>query len=649
MRDGRPPWLLSVWLLLLSPVVVGGQGHVEPELCLVPRPVKVAVAEGYFELTPHTRILFTRSSREVSGVAAFLAGTLNSGTGFTLETAEARRSETAENAIRLTTVGADPSLGEEGYELLVTPDSVLVRAPSAHGLFYGVQTLRQLLPTESQTTWRVPCVSIEDKPRYGWRGMLLDCSRHFMSKEFVKRYVDLLAYHKMNVLHWHLTDDQGWRIEIKKYPKLTQVGAYRGRDHYGGFYSQADIREIVAYATSRFVTVVPEIELPGHCLAALASYPGLSCTGGPFSVAAQSGVFKDVFCAGSDGTFEFLTGVLDEVLKLFPSTYIHVGGDECPTDRWKACPKCQARMKAEDLKSENELRTYFVRRIAGYLASKGRKLIGWDDILDGGLPADAAIQWWRGADAGIEAAKKGHDVISSPTRFCYIDYSIDSISLQRIYSLVPTPDGIAAELGGHFLGAEATMWSAWVTEDGSDPDDRVKPVDTMVFPRLCGFAEAVWLPPAEKDWNDFVRRMSGHLRHLTSMGVRPGPGMPDIRRYAELPVRAGEWKPEQMSTESKTIDWDVSRFVDTPGTYEVEFRFEAGENGLTIESAALFSGDKEVSTDIHSGWAGTQKHDNAYRLIVTDRPREATYTLRVKLRSKGGTRSAGGIWIGRLR
>jgi hexosaminidase len=361
--------------------------------------------------------------------------------------------------------------------------------------------------------------------------MLLDCGRHFMTKDFVKRYIDLLAYHKLNVLHWHLTEDQGWRIEIKKYPRLTAEGAWRpatradeqprdDRGCYGGFYSQDDIREVVAYAASRYVTIVPEIELPGHCLAALAAYPELSCTGGPLAVATQWGIYDDVYCAGNDRVFEFLDDVLTEVVALFPAPYIHVGGDEVPKTRWQACPKCQARMKAEHLADERELQSYFIRRVEQMLTKRGRRLIGWDEILEGGLPPRATVQSWRGMDGALAAARAGHDVISSPTSHCYIDYPqgpdptmptwMKQITLETIYSFEPTATELTAEQARHVLGAEANLW----TEYAPQPH-----VDHQAFPRLCALAELTWSPAEKRDFGDFSRRMGVHYQRLDALGV----------------------------------------------------------------------------------------------------------------------------------
>jgi hexosaminidase len=514
--------------------------HAKP--AIIPHPAKMVVLPGVFRLAESTSILVEVGHADVRAIGEYLSTWLSGGTGHRFSVEFSDRKAAPDGAILLTTAGADPSLGDEGYELVITPGSLVLRAPEAHGLFLGVQTVRQLLPPRMEraeehgdtdkTTWQIPCVRVTDKPRYRWRGMLLDCGRHFMSKEFVKRYIDLLAYHKMNVLHWHLTEDQGWRIETKKYPKLTEIGAWRGQgdECYGGFYSQEDVKEVVAYGQSRYVTIVPEIEMPGHSVAALAAYPELSCTGGPFKVSTRWGVHDDVYCAGSEKTFEFLEDVLSEVLELFPSQFIHIGGDECPKSRWKECKKCQARIKAEGLDDERELQSYFIRRIARFLGGRGRRLIGWDEILEGGLAPNATVQSWRGMSGAVSAAKAGHDVISSPTSHCYLDYAqarlpgeptwMGFISLETVYSFEPTPGQLTPGQARHILGAEGNMW----TEHA--PQNRV---DHQVFPRLCALAEVTWSPAKLRDWDGFTERMKTHYRRLDALGVtyfRQPPGEP---------------------------------------------------------------------------------------------------------------------------
>jgi hexosaminidase len=434
------PGIVIGCTLLAQAVLPHGATAQEGRPALVPRPAQIETQPGEFRITEATRILVDNDNPELLTLGEYLERVCYRTTGYKVAFGACPTPPDAQNVLALRLAGAPAALGDEGYELAVTPNTVQLRAAHAAGVFRGIQTIRQLLPPDAEDpagkpdgTGVLPCVHIADQPRYPHRGMLLDCGRHFMSKDFVKRYIDLLAYHKMNVLHWHLTEDQGWRIEIKKYPRLTQIGGWRqatrddeqprdAQGRYGGFYTREDVQEIVAYAKSRYITIVPEIEMPGHSLAALASYPELSCTGGPFQVGTEWGVFDDVYCAGNDATFEFLENVLTEVLALFPSEFIHVGGDEVPKTRWHACPKCQARINAEGLKDEHELQSYFIRRIEKFLHSHGRRLIGWDEILEGGLAPGATVMSWRGEAGGIAAAHARHDVVMAPNTWTYFDY-----------------------------------------------------------------------------------------------------------------------------------------------------------------------------------------------------------------------------------
>lgn len=550
--------MLLIALLALPGAVV--RAGVDPDVPpVVPRP---AIFEQRwpgtsFRVKPTTPILLGRGADEIRPLAESLAELLGRYVGGKLTVREVQPKEKFRGKIIVTLTGEDPKLGDQVYYLGARPDLFTIGGTNPSQVFYAIQTLRQILPPETLVDGvpsplpgglRIPSGRIVDYPRYRWRGMLLDCGRHFMPKELIKRYIDLLAFHKMNVLHWHLTEDQGWRIEIKKYPKLTEIGAWRKAtredeqprkgDLYGGYYTQEDIREIVAYAQSRFVTVVPEIEMPGHCMAALASYPELSCTGGPFEVMTRWGISPDVYCAGNDETFEFLEGVLTEVMELFPSEYIHIGGDEVIKDRWKACPKCQARMRAEGLKNEEELQSWFIRRIEKFLNAHGRRLIGWDEILEGGLAPNATVQSWRGMEGAIAAARAGHDVIASPTSHCYLDYAqvrlpgeptrMGFIDLRTAYSFEPTPPRLSDEEARHILGLEGNMW----TEHA--PPERV---DYQVFPRLCALAEVAWSPPEARDWDDFQRRMKVHYRRLDALGVAyfipPPECRPSERTFAE--------------------------------------------------------------------------------------------------------------------
>ncbi len=491
---------------------------------IIPQPAQIQRTDGEFPISKLRAVEFNHSDADVQPVAEYLASWLSDATRRTIPVSQSA-GHPASGTITLNRTNANASLGDEGYELRVTTDAIRLSAPTPRGLFYAVQTLRQLLPPKPNATPNatLPCLAIKDQPRYRWRGMLLDCCRHFMTKEFVKRYIDLLAFHKMNVLHWHLTEDQGWRIEIKKYPRLTEVAAWRdeGGQRYGGFYTQEDIKEVVAYAASRFVTVVPEIEMPGHSVAALAAYPHLSCTGGPHEVANRWGVFHDVYCAGNDQVFDFLQDVLDEVIELFPSPYIHIGGDECPKKRWETCAKCQARIKTEGLQDEHELQSYFIRRIENYLNTKNRRLIGWDEILEGGLAPNATVQSWRGMRGAVAAATSGHDVIASPTSHCYLDYAqmrlpgeptnMGFIDLETSYSFEPTPPELTPSQAGHVLGLEGNIW----TEHA--PQERV---DWQVFPRLTALSEVAWSPKELRDWPNFAKRMMAHYTRLDALGVK---------------------------------------------------------------------------------------------------------------------------------
>jgi len=399
---------------------------------------------------------------------------------------------------------------------------------------------------EKAAAWAAPAVRIEARPRFPWRGLMVDVGRHFFSKDEIKNFIDLMAQHKLNTFHWHLTEDQGWRIEIKRYPKLTEIGAWRkgigfgldpqsstayGPDgRYGGFYTQDDIRAVVAYAQARYVTVVPEIEMPGHAVAALAAYPELSCTGGPFTTDGPAGIFRDVFCAGNDATFEFLENVLSEVLELFPSKMIHVGGDEVPKTNWEKCEKCQARLRKEGLKDENELQSYFIRRIEKFLADRGRTLIGWEEILEGGLPTSAAVMSWRRqGDVGMAAANAGHKVVMIPGYRCYLSRGQgpvmaeppgdpkkarrrgDPLTLEMVYGFEPVVEGIAPDKAQNVIGSGGAFWSEGIANYAR--------LQLLAYPRACATAELTWLDPERKNWADFQVRIAAHLERLRLQGV----------------------------------------------------------------------------------------------------------------------------------
>ena len=501
---------------------------------LIPAPVKAVWQEGKFALDPHSVIVADASD---APSANFFNDYLQLIYGFKLKVVGVER-QPASGFIRLENlVGKNTGIvpHAEGYYMLnAAAGSVVVRGDGHEGVFYGIQTLLQLLPVSPyvmvngapavRTTGPldIPAVSIEDYPRFGYRGMMLDVCRHFFSVEMVKRYIDYLALHKMNYFHWHLTDDQGWRIEIKKYPRLTEVGAWRsgtiighhpgtGNDStpHGGFYTQDQIKEVVKYAADRYITILPEIEMPGHASAALAAYPNLGCTGGPYQVQQTWGVFNEVYCAGNDTVFQFLQDVLDEVMPLFPGKYIHVGGDECPKDSWKVCPKCQRRIKENGLKDEHGLQSYFIQRMEKYINSKGKQVIGWDEILEGGLAPNASVMSWRGEQGGIEAAKQNHDVVMTPGEYVYFDHAQlqndDSLTiggylpLSKVYQYEPVPAGLTAEQAKHVRGAQANLWTEYITNP--------KKIEYMIFPRMSALSEVLWSPKEQRNWPDFERRL----------------------------------------------------------------------------------------------------------------------------------------------
>jgi len=530
--------LKRILYVLLWTSILSGTNHGQAPLksenyALMPYPASLTALDGRFIIDEETSILVDNEPGVIS-IAEELAAKFKLAAGFSIPI-RTDRSGSHKNFIRLNLEPLRSDLGEEGYQLEVTRAAIHLAAATAHGLFYGWQTIRQLLPPQIERSepgppvqWSIPALKIIDNPRFRWRGMLLDCGRHFMDKEFVKRYIDLLAYHKMNVLHWHLTEDQGWRIQIRKYPKLTEVGAWRTEEDgsvYGGYYTQEDIREVVAYAEKRFVTVVPEIELPGHSVAALASYPQFSCTGGPFEVETRWGVHADIYCAGNDSTFTFLEDVFTEVLELFPSGYIHIGGDEAPKKRWQNCSKCQQRIKTEAFKDEHELQSYFIRRIETFLNQHGRRIIGWDEILEGGLAPNATVQSWRGMDGAIAAVRAGHNAIVSPTSHAYLDADVATVDLRKVYSFEPIPHGLNEEEAALIMGGECNMW----TERA--PQERV---DSKVFPRILAMSERLWSPKSLRNFIPFHNRVQAHYPRLDLLGVRYGAESKPVHILAEF-------------------------------------------------------------------------------------------------------------------
>lgn len=493
---------------------------------VIPLPQEVNVTEGTpFVLNGSTRIIYPQNNEQLKHTAGMLASYIEKQTGFKLETVAGTPASKSINLLL-----SDQTNQPEGYQIAVCAERVTITGNSGAGVFYGVQTLRKSLPASTnKTAVTLSPVEINDYPRFKYRGMMLDVARHFYAADSVKKYIDLMALHNFNTLHLHLTDDQGWRVEIKKYPKLTELGSMRketffghtstisdGKPH-GGFYTQDQLRDIVAYAQERFITVIPEIDMPGHMMAALTAYPHFGCTGGPYEVATRCGVKEDVLCAGNEETLQFAEDVLAEVMDMFPSQYIHIGGDECPKIRWEACTKCQARIKAENLKgdkthsAEHRLQSYLITRMEKFVNSKGKKIIGWDEILEGGLAPNATVMSWRGMKGGIAAAQSNHDVIMSPNSHAYFDFyqtqHIESeplvnggyLPVERVYQFEPVPDVLTSEQQKHILGGQANVWTEYPTT--------YTMVEHMSLPRMSALSEVLWTNASAKDFNSFITRL----------------------------------------------------------------------------------------------------------------------------------------------
>ena len=503
---------------------------------LIPFPARFSGQNGQFTLAPTTRVVISPATdATVRGVAQTFVSQVKATNGLVLTIAPTSP-VLAKGAHIFFALNKKLTLGDEGYKLTVTPGQVLAEASTPKGLFYAAQTMRQLLTAGQSVTPTMPACAITDKPRYGYRGLMLDVGRNFMPVGFVKKFIDLMATHKQNTFHWHLTDDQGWRIEIKKYPKLTQIGSKRaetivGQNYQnypqqfdgkpvGGFYTQDEIKDVVRYAQSRFVTIVPEVEMPGHAQAALAAYPELGCepTKG-YQVRTQWGISEDVFCP-SEKTFTFLQDVLTEVMPLFPSKYIHIGGDECPKTAWKNSAFCQDLMKKNNLKDEHELQSYFIRRIEKFVNSKGKSIIGWDEILEGGLAPNATVMSWRGTTGGIDAAKQKHNVVMTPTGTCYLDYYQGNpateplaiggyLTLDQVYAYEPMPTELTPDEQKYILGVQGNIW----TEMMPTPES----VEYMAFPRAIALAELGWMQTGPHNFEDFAQRLKNYLPHLTNV------------------------------------------------------------------------------------------------------------------------------------
>ncbi|WP_460941699.1 glycoside hydrolase family 20 protein [Spirosoma daeguense] len=587
-------------LLVLVSVVFSASTYSQSvdRYAIIPQPAQLDPRTGEFLINRTTSIMVPFAQTELKAIVDTFAIRINRSTGLNVAVRNVNKLTSTDNLIEFSP-SSDTTLHDEGYRIDVTNKHVLVEARTSKGFFYAVQTLYQLMPpvvlshTERESAVQttssglrslllalpIPACHIQDSPRYRYRGLHLDVSRHFFSVAYIKKYLDLMALHKLNNFHWHLTDDQGWRIEIKKYPKLTQVGAQRRETiighyddfdpqvfdgkPYGGFYTQDDIREVLRYAATKYINVVPEIELPGHAMAALAAYPELGCFPGPYQVATKWGVFNDVFCP-TEKTFAFLEDVLSEVIDLFPSKYIHIGGDECPKTIWRKSAFCQQLIKRLRLRNENGLQSYFIKRIDKFVTSKGRRIIGWDEILQGGLSPNATVMSWRSVNGGIMAAQQHHDVIMTPGQFVYLDHLQGDpaqeptgfgsyLPLEKVYSYNPTPAELTSVEATYILGAQANIWTEYINNHTQ--------LEYMLWPRAAALAEVVWTPLPKKNYDDFTRRITTHFERLKQLNVNYSrtiydaalTGKPTADGQVEITITA----PKSISVVRYTLDGSI--------------------------------------------------------------------------------------------
>jgi len=638
----KKQWLCQNWKVVIGAFCfVAAFSSLAATNCLpslIPWPDKVRLSDSVFVVKPDTKI-YSDSASATS--RQLLAERFAKVIGYKIQTGVINNEGAFFDGILLTTNTGGRDFGLEGYSLDVTGKKIIISAQTLTGMFYGVQTLLQLMPPEvyaggvkTSVSWEIPCIHIEDRPRFKWRGFMVDVSRHFFDKEEIKQLLDTMAMYKLNVFHWHLVDDQGWRIEIKKYPRLTEKGAwrkdigfeinptvskaYRPDGCYGGYYTQEDIREVVAYAESRHITIVPEIEMPGHSSAALSAYPEFSCSG------------AGVYCAGNDATFTFLENILNEVVGLFPGKYIHIGGDEVPKNFWKACPKCQDRMKKNGLHNEEELQSYFIQRIEKFVSAHGRILVGWSEIGQGGLAKSAVLMDWKGG--GLDAATSGHDVVMTPNASCYfdhyqsLDYTTEPVAigcytpLKSVYDFDPVPSQLQPEYLSHVLGGQGSVWSEYIASKNY--------LEYMTFPRLCALAEVVWSPKTVRNWEDFLSRLSKNEKRFDVLGV-------NYRR--ERSVKIGAWNSSEVSTNGTDLEWDVSGILakadrrhpilddvlrpstegllSEPGKCHIVFEQNSGDS-LRISRVDILKDGHVISSDVHDGMAGVDPRDLISRDVV---------------------------------
>jgi len=614
----------------LSGWVMGADEHV-----LCPEPAQRTAIAGEMKLNKETAVVFAPESVGAEAAARLLAERWRITSGLPLPVKAASKTAGIGLIRFIATSTPEEKQTAEGYWLQVKPDGIVIKAPDAAGYFYAVQTLLQLSTGTNLTS--IPCVEIRDSPRFGWRGLMLDESRHFMGKAAVCKILDSMAALKLNRFHWHLTDAPGWRLEIKSFPLLTTIGATGDISNPARppqFYTQAEVREILAYARARHIMVIPEIEMPAHSTAAMRAYPNLSCTGKP----------EFPYCPGNDETIRFLEQVLDETVALFDSPFIHIGGDECPKELWKTCPKCQARMKANELKDEHELQSWMVRHFDQYLAKNGRRLIGWDEILEGGLAPGAVVMSWRGLEGGQSAAAMDHDVVMTPQSYLYLDYpqteAPDSYvyyrvrvnSCERILSFNPV-EGIPAEQQKHILGLQGNLWSETVY-DG-------KEAEWKLFPRAAAIAELAWSPAGKATWANFQARVPAITTWFKSRGLNVSPVAEPVW-YEPI----GGWKSKELSETWAPHVWVITNNLHDAETYKARFIYTDGKHQLQVRNAVLLENGQKIAEDTREGaaGAGSQMFDFNLTLPSPAQP-GAIYTLRAEVRTHGGNDSTGTICV----
>ena len=626
---------------------------------LIPLPVKVTSGASFFYFKKETTILTEGENNDLKEIGKYLSEQLQPATGwdFPVQT----KTEQDEGNYILLTLKTDKGLGAEGYDLTIDDEKITLSANEPAGLIRGIQSIIQLLPAAIRASeiqanqWKIQTGAVYDYPTYAHRGAMLDVSRHFFGVDEVKRYIDFLAAYKMNILHLHLADDQGWRIEIKSFPNLTtHGGSTEVGGGKGGFFTQEDYKEIVKYAAQRYITIIPEIDMPGHCFSFVAAYPECGCLEHPqetdrlLTYPADAQRFPsikgtDVLCVGKPKTVKMCKDILDELMEIFPSKYIHIGGDEVNKKFWKGCKHCQAHKKAKGLKDEHELQSWFIKQLDAHITSKGRRMVGWDEILEGGLAKNATVMSWQGEQGGIKSAKMGHDVVMSPQTYIYLDHGQSHSPLEpahwpghkpldRAYSYNPIPKQLSAKEAKHILGVQGNVWTVFIHEEWL--------LDLCTWPRAAAIAEVGWTPQADRNWDDFYQRISSHREVMDNLG---------INYWWEQAHDLGNWTPKMLKPDEKRValSYDISKQLKgfKGGDFPVTFTYTGGPMGLSILEVSILENGKVLATKAHEGFTGVKHENNTYKLKLPATKPNATYTLKAKVYGNGGQESNGKVHV----